>query len=440
MRAFEPGLMFAGRYRLLELLGSGGMSQVWRARDQVLDRLVAVKVLSPELVRDETTRDVLRREARAMAMVSDPHVANIHDYDEYRADGEILPFVVMELVHGRTLAQALGHGPLPWPEAVRMAAQVASALAAAHEHGVIHCDVTPANVVLTRTGVKVVDFGIATVLGAGRAETRFGTMGYVAPECFDPKARITPAVDVYSLGAVLCEALAGRPLDEAEELAGLVPDLPSEVVDLCRLCLADEPSARPRARDVAAAAVGALPTVHNGPAAATGAIAVPPRPTAPLPTASLKRAGWPRLVAAAAVGLAVAALAALYLTIGRGVQFATAPELSSPSAPSSSAAARPSATPSPATPPGGVNANATANLRQAVLAGQAAGEIRSDCAQSLLDRIGDLQRRIDRGDTDNAQHRVEQIGEEINERVSEGGVTRARAASLRAALAAVTLT
>ena len=443
MQVLEPGLMFAGRYRLLELLGSGGMSQVWQARDQVLERLVAVKVLSADLMRDETMRELLRREARAMAMVSDPHVANVHDYGEYDADGEILPFVVMELVHGPTLAQALRHGPMSWPEAVRMAAQVASGLAAAHAHGVVHCDVTPANVVLTRTGVKVVDFGIATVLGAGRSDARFGTMGYAPPERYDSQAPVTPAVDVYSLGVVLCEALTGQLPDEAAEddpgawLAAVVPALPPEVVDVCRRCLARSPDARPRATEVAAAL--AVPSaVHSGPSSAAQ-IAVPSRQTHALETTVLKRSPWPRLVAAAAAGLAIAAIAALVLTFGRGVQIATAPELSGTANPTTvplpaTASPRPAATPT-----GRGNSGATANLRQIVLAGQAAGEIRPQCAESLLDRISDLQRRIDRGDNDNARQRVEQIGEEIDERASEGDVTRARAASLRQALSAVTV-
>lgn len=435
--------MFAARYRLLDLLGSGGMSQVWRAQDQVLGRLVAVKVLSAELVRDESTRDLLRREARAMAMVSDAHVASVHDYGEHDADGQILPFVVMELVHGRTLAQALRLGALPWPVAVRVAAQVASGLAAAHQHGVIHCDVTPGNVVLTRSGVKVVDFGIATVLGASRAQTRFGTAGYAAPECYDPKAAITPAADVYSLGVVLCEALTGRFMDDPEQLAEVVPDLPPEVAELCRRCLADSPASRPDVGEIAST-LTALPNVHIGVSSAEP-MPVPPSLTHPLPTTELKRRPWRQLVAAAAIGLAIAVAAAFALTSGGNIQVATAPEFGS-TASAASAASTSTATPAPlsatAAPAATGRANratATANLRQAVLAGKAAGEIRPQCADSLLSRIADLQRRIDRGDSDNARQRIDQIGEEIDERVSGGDVTRARAVNLRQALAAVVI-
>jgi serine/threonine-protein kinase len=463
MQAMRPGLMLADRYRLVELLGSGGMSQVWRARDEVLGRLVAVKVLTAELVHDANTRDVLRGEARAMAMVSDPHIANVHDYGEYDAGGVVLPFVVLELVHGRTLEQALRHGPLPWPEAVRLVAQVASALATAHGHGVVHCDVTPANIVLTRDGVKVVDFGIATVLGANRAETRFATAGYAAPERYDPRAPVTPAVDVYSLGVVLGETLAGRPLDDAERLGELLlplvpPNVRAEIVVLCRHCLATSAALRPRAREVAteltamlATAASAAPVLQSGPAApppqglfrpgqAGPAVPPPPRPTRALPTAMHKRIAWLGLAGAATVGLAVAALAITVLLSGHGIQVGIAPELSSTAATTASSGkppADPAARPL-STPTGRIdNSAATANLRQAVLAGRAAGEIRPECAENLLSRIADLQRRIDRGDLDNARQRVEQIGEEIEDRAAEGDLTRARAAGLRRALAAV---
>jgi len=452
MQALEPGLMFAGRYRLLELLGSGGMSQVWRAQDQVLGRLVAVKVLSAELVRDEITRGLLRREARAMAMVSDPHVANIHDYGEYDADGVVLPFVVMELVHGQTLARALRHGPMPWPQAMTVAAQVASALAAAHAHGVVHCDVTPANVVLTGGGVKVIDFGIATVLGASRveAEPRFGTRGYLAPERYDPQAPITPAADVYALGVLLFEALTGHRPDKADTPARLraaVPELPGEVAEVCFRCLADDPAGRPGSAELAGAARTAASAVHNGLVEA-GHRAVAPAPTRPAPTAILERvtrwparanaAAWQRMLLITVAGLTIAVLTAVFLTTGQ-----TPPEVfTGPGQPAPSPST-PAATPTPtpaaaatAAPSRGALAS-VANLRQLVVAGQSAGEIRPQCADSLLSRIADLQRRIDRGDNDNAQQRIEQIREEIEDRESDGDVTSARASSLQQALAAV---
>src|SRR5689334_16527034 len=147
--------LLAGRYRLVERLGAGGMSVVWRGYDEVLGRPVAVKVLAAELVSDAELRGRVRREARAAARLSHPNITNVYDYGE-RDDGT--PYVVMELVDGQSLAQRMASGPLPWRTAVRVAAQVASALAAAHAQGLVHRDVTPANVMLSRSGVKVVDF------------------------------------------------------------------------------------------------------------------------------------------------------------------------------------------------------------------------------------------------------------------------------------------
>ena len=132
----------AGRYRLVERLGAGGMSVVWRGYDEVLGRPVAVKLLAAKLVADPELRGRVLREARAAARLSHPHITNVYDYGE-RADGT--PYVVMELVEGQSLAQRMAAGPLPWRMAVRVAAQVASALAAAHAQGLVHRDVTPAN-------------------------------------------------------------------------------------------------------------------------------------------------------------------------------------------------------------------------------------------------------------------------------------------------------
>ena len=140
----------AGRYRLSERLGTGGMSVVWRARDEVLDREVAVKVLSPETAADPMLLDRIRVEARAAARLRHPHVVEVHDFGETE-DG--LPFVVMELVDGRSLADLLAKGPLPWRTAVTIGAQVADALGAAHARGIVHRDVKPSNVMVTADGV-----------------------------------------------------------------------------------------------------------------------------------------------------------------------------------------------------------------------------------------------------------------------------------------------
>jgi len=146
--------LLAGRYRLVERLGAGGMSVVWRGFDEVLGRQVAVKVLPPSTSTDRSFRRRLRAEAQAAARLSHPNITNVYDYGEATTvDGEPVPYVVMELVDGESLAAVLARvRRLPWPTAVRICSEVAAALAAAHARGIVHRDVTPANVMLTASG------------------------------------------------------------------------------------------------------------------------------------------------------------------------------------------------------------------------------------------------------------------------------------------------
>lgn len=266
--ALHPGRLLARRYRLLDQIGAGGMSVIWRAHDEVLDRIVALKVLAPSLAADARFRDMVRTEARSAAQLVHPHVTSVHDYGETVApDGSITSFVVMELLAGEELELRLTEGPLPWPEAVELGAQVADALATAHRLGIVHRDITPTNVMMTRTGAKVLDFGIATRVGAPDEDEdgeTFGTPAYVAPERLDG-APAQPATDVYSLGVLLYQALTGRvpyPADTWDQLSAAlaagrppslagVPGLPPEVARICLSCLTRDPAARPTARQVA---------------------------------------------------------------------------------------------------------------------------------------------------------------------------------------------
>ncbi|HEX6499461.1 MAG TPA: protein kinase [Micromonosporaceae bacterium] len=267
--------VLGGRYRLVERLGSGGMSVVWRGHDAILDRFVAVKVLSARYAAEPGFRQRIRAEAQAAARLSHPHVANVHDFGESpSATGERIPYVVMELLSGPTLAERLAAGPMQPNVAVRVCAQVASALAAAHAQGLVHCDVKPGNIVLTPDGAKVVDFGIAAVAGQRHDSggTVLGTPAYLAPERLGGGS-VLPASDVYALGLVLYRALTGDlpwPAHSTTEIlhahAHLAPaplprikGLPSEVTQVYRQCLAKNPGERPPAREVArvlAAAAG----------------------------------------------------------------------------------------------------------------------------------------------------------------------------------------
>ena len=154
------------RYRLDEQVSVGGMSVVWRAFDQRLQRVVAVKLLDRRHATDRAMRRRLRVEAMYAARLAHPHVARVYDFGvgSLRTTGRA-PYIVMEFLQGPSLADRIRGGPLPWLSAVQIAAQAAAGLAAAHAEGVVHRDVKPANLMLTPSGVKVVDFGIAVASG-----------------------------------------------------------------------------------------------------------------------------------------------------------------------------------------------------------------------------------------------------------------------------------
>ncbi len=200
-----------GRYRLIELLGRGGMGEVWRAHDTVTDRVVAIKVLPAHLSEDEEFQRRFRREAHAAARLDTPHVVPIHDYGEI--DGRL--FVSMRLIKGRDLDTVLADGPLEPARAVRIIDQVAEALHAAHEVGLIHRDIKPSNILLGRNDFAyLIDFGIARVADETRltkSGNTIGTFAYIAPERLDSSADEDARADIYSLACVLYEALTGDP-------------------------------------------------------------------------------------------------------------------------------------------------------------------------------------------------------------------------------------
>jgi serine/threonine-protein kinase len=282
-------VILAGRYRLIEPLGTGGMSVVWHAYDEVLGRPVAVKLLAPRFAADTLFRDRIRAEAKAAARLAHPNITNVYDFGESPdATGAPVPFVVMELVDGRSLAVDLRQGPLPWRTAVDVCAEIAAALSAAHARGLVHRDVTPANVMRTAAGVKVVDFGVSAVMGeSGQDGPVLGTPAFLAPERLagDPGG---PPADVYALGLLLYLTLTGELPWEAETTTQMVsahryqppaplppvPGLPSDVYVLCGQCLEKEPGTRPSSAEVArrlADATGIRVTVVDPDGAATGA-------------------------------------------------------------------------------------------------------------------------------------------------------------------------
>jgi hypothetical protein len=265
----EGAQLLGGRYALLDQIGAGGMAMVWRARDEVLGRTVAVKLLAGRHAGEPDARDRIRAEARAAAMLSHPNIAQVYDYGEAREYGVPVPYVVMELVRGGTLQDRMDAGPMSPRFAMRMAAEVAAALAAAHADGLVHRDIKPANVMVTDTGAKVVDFGIAAAINpGGTGDEEFevlGTPAYLAPERLIGDG-VEPASDVYALGVLLYRMLSGLSPWSADTTTQMLtahvyidpvplpdaPGVPDYVTALCNRCLSKDPTQRPSAREAAA--------------------------------------------------------------------------------------------------------------------------------------------------------------------------------------------
>jgi hypothetical protein len=294
------------RYRLIELVAHGGWSTVWRGYDERLCRPVAIKMLNASQAK------WVHGEASSLARLTHPHIATVYDYGNTGTEY----YIVLEFVEGRSLADALGPGPLPWSSAARYGAQLASALAAAHRRGLVHRDVTPGNVMLTSSGVKLIDFGISVVEGERETdidgEAR-GTPPYVAPERLTGDV-VSPAGDVFGLGVVLYRAIAGHPpwvAGTVSELLSLqastdpaplpaVAGLPGPVAQACLRCLSRDPTERPTAEQMAnlladAAALAPVPPVVDpviDEAEVTRALRRPTRMTAPIHTGSIRLLRW----------------------------------------------------------------------------------------------------------------------------------------------------
>jgi serine/threonine-protein kinase len=325
--------LVAGRYELRRPLGHGAMAVVDLADDVELARPVALKRLAENLARDEDLRRRFLREARLAARLSHPNVVRVYDVGE---DGG-LPFIAMEYVEGETLAELVARrGRLPPAEAAALGAQACTALAAAHEAGLVHRDVKPQNLLLRSDGtLKLGDFGIAfggnEATQLTQAGTLLGTAAYVAPEQARGE-RVTAAADIYGVGAVLYELLTGEPPrrvvsfseleddaafrlpDLAARAPGVPPDLAAAVAD----CLAVRPEDRP----ASAAALARRLARAAGEAETVTLPADPARRATEIlaPTESLRRRPAPRrgTLVAALAALSAAGVAAAVAVVANG--------------------------------------------------------------------------------------------------------------------------
>jgi eukaryotic-like serine/threonine-protein kinase len=341
VRAPAHARLLATRYRLIERIDEGGAGEVWRARDEKLDRNVAIKLLGADA--DDAFRARFADEARRAAAVVHPNVVTVFDEGRDGADA----FMVMELVPGKTLREIVAErGPLPPHEVSRLIRQVAGALDAAHAAGVIHCDVKPANVIVDPAGVaKLTDFGIARAARDRDEQELLGTARYIAPERVEG-GPVTARTDVYGLGLVAYELLTGRPAFDGatseelvrERLVGPPPSLRLARVGLDdRLdaivgrALATEPDRRYASAGAFARAFSEVADRDSDPTSSLGRVGVTRSPR-----------GWvlPRFDSSVAILAVLAILLALFLFFS-SFQRTPAPGANPTVAPSPAAAGTP---------------------------------------------------------------------------------------------------
>jgi serine/threonine-protein kinase len=443
------GGLLASRYRLGLRLGRGGFGEVWQATDLVLRREVAVK--TTELPPGDS--DVARRferEAHALARLDHPNVVAVYDSG---VDGEA-GYLVMPMLSGPTLDSLVAAGPLPLPLAVEYGRQAAAGLAAAHAAGLVHRDVSPANLILHHDTVKIVDFGVALMADSSRLTvtgTVFATPNYVSPEQA-AGGRADARSDLYGLGAVLYALVAGEPPFSAEHPLGLIqhhlstapprlrelrPDAPAGLERLVVELMAKDPGARPAS---ATSVERRLAEIAHGlqPEAPTLVLDDAPtrRLTAPLPRPASGRRRAVVALALTATLLGVGAAAGLAL-LGRGGHGAPPPARAA----GSTAAARRPATPAATTatepvPPPTITSpsQAVTAFQAAVLEAQRRGQLDAAAAADLEQGLADLSAALDRPNGKDAARKLGSLEDRVAQLADSGRLSAAAANAIMAPL------
>ena len=393
-----------GDYRIIDILGAGGMGKVYKVRNVISDRVEAMKVLLPDLGNAPELADRFLREIKVQASLEHPNIAALHT--ALRVDNQLL--MLMELVEGETLEHKLKGGPIPVSLAVDYIRQVLSALEYAHARGVVHRDIKPANMMLTPTGVvKLMDFGIAKASGDQKLTmtgTTMGSLYYMSPEQIKGAATLDARADLYSVGVSLYELATGkRPFDGDSQFAimaahldkvplspiALDPSMPQALNDVILMAVVKDPNARFQTATSFRNALGSVPGAGTAPGLATtvpaSALPVPgPIPPMAIPPAPYMAAPAPPLVRRSHRGVWMAlgglvAAAAVVAAIQFGPWHATkaAPQNASPQVTSAPQYAAPSSSPatgatSPAAVPAAANTEPT-SARPAGAAMQAPG-------------------------------------------------------------------
>ena len=464
--------LVAGRYRLTESLGSGGMATVWRARDELLERAVAVKTLSEGSWSNASAVARFTQEVHTVAGLDHPNIVTLFD----AGVDEGVPFLVMELIEGTDLDSLLGFGPLPIALAVSIADQVCAALEAAHRAGVVHRDIKPANLLLTFDNtVKVVDFGIARSIASARAAltstaTVIGTSSYMAPEQATG-GPVDPRTDLYALGCVLYAMLTGQPPFEGEDPMAILfqhlhqspvppgrlrPGIPAGLEELVLDLLAKDPDRRPadagtardrlaRADRASSARTVRLPAPASAPALSpVGKGSTPTGPLRWVDRLGRRRAAALVLAALAATGLTGYALASGSLAdhaSARGTPPASAsPVATSPRPDSPAATARtspPPATDSPSPDAVQTGQGTLGALQLAVTEAQTSGELAPDAAQDVRNRLGNLARQLAKGRAGNSAHEIADLRHRLGDLQKGGQLSDAGAQRIGSALDAL---